>query len=1442
MDGKHTQYIVTPWVICTLIVGIALSLYVSYRVQSDNALRIEQSVKAASDRIMDDVVSRIRLYQYGLRGARGAVITAGQAEVSRDAFRRYSLTRDIDEEFPGARGFGFIRRVPFDQETRFTAVARQEGRTNFEVKTLFSDFSERYIIQYIEPELTNQEAIGFDIATEKNRREAATASLYSGEVRLTGPITLVQASGKPQQSFLILMPIYSGGSTPTSQAERIKTGFGWSFAPLLMEDVLKGLAIDPEKVRFSLLDITNRNEQVLFYDSGTFIESQYDYKQSTWIFGRQWQSTFSVSPTFITELHLPDPILFLVQGLILSMMATLLVVAVHIGMARKREVVAYQSKIAAIVEGSADGIFSKNLKGEITSWNKGAETIFGYTEQEVIGKTVLDLLVPDSLKTENESSIAQVKQSKQALSLETRRTTKFGTQVPVSVMFSPIFGANNKVTGISQSVRDISQQKKTEAQIQQLNTNLENQVKERTVELEELNLLLNEVLYASSEVSIIATDTKGNIKLFNRGAEKMLQYSAKDVIGKVSPASFHCEAEIEQHRKRIYEETGKVISSSINVLAFNALRHDYDCQEWRYVDKHGHSRPVSLVITPMKNADQDVIGFLGIAMDISEQKNNQHALTYARDQLLMAADVARLGIWSYDIETRCLEWNDLMFDLYQYPKEKRETGLVYDDWIDRVHPEDKEIAAAALKNALAGEACFDIVFRLVLPDGGVRFILASAFLRKSIEGKLTKVMGINRDITQERELESWLRKAKEEADAASAAKSSFLANMSHEIRTPMNAILGMLHLVNRTPLTPQQSDYISKAHISAQSLLGLINDVLDFSKVDAGKLELENAPFDVSSLLSELSTVLSAGLTEKDVELIFDIDQALPACLLGDRLRLLQVLMNLLSNAIKFTSKGNVVLQIKQTHLQNNVASLRVSVKDTGIGIAAEQLESIFDVFSQAESSTTRRFGGSGLGLVICRRFVALMGGTLEVESTLGVGSHFYFHIDLPVAAFQSEEESTLGLRKSIKVLVVDSHLATQAMLVRMAKRLGWKCDRSESIAQAIVLLRQAAKNEQWYDVVLLDDKLIDFDGQQSIDQLRGTFHSHDKANLVVLSNRRNSASLQSNPTSWHGISDHLFKPITLSRLSESVYQSLSTVSARTASSHGVLERPEKDVGRLRDVSILLVEDNEFNQQIASELLIAEGAQVTLAKSGLEGVSTVFAQGEKAFDVVLMDVQMPGMDGLEATRQIRQAKQFDVLPILAMTANVSPADRAMCLDAGMNDHIGKPLDIEQMNQCILNALRFSKERPLKEALDHKEPQSTGSQNRTEDAFNTLRCEAPDSMLERLGNSVELFDAVIEAFTEESRSLVEALNQSITAEDFSNVKEHLHSLKGASLTAGLVGVSEQLAQWGSKLKTAQTDNEKKQGVAEVSVELFDYDLQTQIDNDLAFITEQVRKAL
>lgn len=1251
----------SQWVLATLLVGLCLTILVTEQIKTNNEVFITKAVQQASDQAVKTVNDRIRLYQYGLRGARGAILTAGEYSLSRRVFMRYSLSRDTDQEFPGARGFGFIRRVqPFEVD-RFVARAQQDGWLDFHIKELAPNSGERYVIQYIEPVARNLQAVGLDIASEVNRRSAAKAAIETGKVHLTGPITLVQATGNPQQSFLILMPIYNSGSVPSTLQDRQDRAFGWSYAPLLMQEVMADLGLDTNQVHLELFDITDPGKRERFYNSD-FSQPHGLYRQTKVlsIYGRSWESQFSVYPSFIENLNLPKPRDIFAIGVLISFLSAALLGVFGVSRQHRKEVISQQAKIAAIVESSSDGIIGITLEGIITSWNQGAEKIFGYPQSEVLGESVYQLLIPEAFYKEERKLFERIKKGEEVSHFDTLRKVKGGGKVAVSVAISPIYGSSGYVVGASKSIRDISLQKAAEAKIHELNSTLETQVKERTSELQKLNLVLNDVLNASSEIAIIATDINGTISLFNSGAQRMLKYTADEVVGHLTPVHFHLPEELAQLRDSLSDNIQETIDSDSASLFYHALHQESDSREWTYIDKYGKQLDVSVVITPMHDNKGAVIGFLNMAIDITKQKKANAEIVSVRDQLLMAANVAQLGIWTWNVKTDELEWNDMMFQIYQQPLSLNQEGLMYQHWVERLHIDDKIFFEEVLQEAIVGGGKIDHMFRIVLPEQRVRYIQARAYMERDRQGNVIAVTGINRDITQEYELETWLRRAKEEADAASLSKSEFLANMSHEIRTPMNAVLGMLQLVQRTALDSQQEDYITKAHVAATSLLSLINDILDYSKVDAGKLEIEHAPFEMKKLISQLDTLLSGLVINKNVTLRYEIDNNIPDYLVGDHLRLLQVLTNLCSNALKFTLEGSVDIVISQISARADAAYLQFSVRDTGIGIDISQKESIFEVFSQAESSTARRFGGSGLGLVISRRLVRLMGGELMVESVLGEGSHFYFSLALP------------------------------------------KVDEKESKA---------------------------------------------------------------------------------------IHQRLSAV-ASLVGTH-----------RLQGMSLLVVEDNALNRQVAKELLEAEGARVTMAEGGEEGVAMLDEAGAKAFDLVLMDMQMPNVDGLEATRRIRRDVRFTQLPIVAMTANVSKADQAACLHAGMNDHLGKPLDIELMIAVIRkNVGCLGAENPpelhLQETPNEPSCQTVETQDRVEDSR---------SILTRFAENRELYQSLRDSFLQETEGLLNTFELALAEGDVTQLQKISHTLKGSTGTMGLKACSDEIAQVEAELKKSTNDN-------------------------------------
>ncbi|WP_439878707.1 CHASE domain-containing protein [Pseudomonas prosekii] len=1383
---KHKFFAWNWGVAITLAVGLGASILGGWALGRMNDQQVQEAITAATEDAAELVLMRLNLYQYGLRGARGAVLTAGEYDISREVFRRYHRTRDLAFEFPGASAFGFIRRVPERDENEFLKHARADGAADFSIHQFSAHAGERYVIQYVQPAEGNQAAIGLDIASETSRREAAQSSIQSGAARITGPITLIQAIGKPQQSFLVLMPIFRGGVTPVTAAEREAAAFGWSYVVLQTEEVLKGLRIENETVHLRLRDITVPGQEKLFYEStddSARGETLRTHQLEREVYGRRWQIELDANSLFIQRLHQVSPKVVLFFGGLLTLLLATLVSVGSVSRQRRRQIFVEQARLASIVESSGDGIIGKTLDGVVTNWNKGAERLFGFAAEEAVGQTLANLIVPAELVTEEAHILARIRAGERIGSFDTQRHHKDRRLIDVSVSISPIYGEGGRVIGASKTLRDISAKKVAEARILELNSNLEEQVAQRTSELRHLNLLLDTVLRSATEVSIIATDLDGVIRVFNKGAEHLLGYDADELVGKDTPALFHVPEEVAARGVELSEEYAQTIDG-FRVLTHKPELEGAETREWTYTRKDGSRFPVTLVVTSMRDADGVLSGYLGIAVDITERKaaekelaaslkttlEQRSELMAVHDQLLMAAEVAELGVWSWTLADNNLQWNDRMFEFYGQPLTLRNNGLSYMHWYSRVHPEDVVAAAAKLNAAVDGTDVYDTIFRVVHPDGQIRFIHAGAQIERSPNGAALRVTGINRDITVQRELESHLLYAKEQADAGSAAKSAFLANMSHEIRTPMNAVLGMLQLVQNTELNGRQLDYVTKAQTAAKSLLGLLNDILDYSKIEAGKLQLDVHPFELEPLMRDLAVVLTGNQGEKEVEVMFDLDSNLPNDLIGDSLRLQQVLINLAGNALKFTLEGQVVVSVEQLKRTENAVSLRIAVSDTGIGISPEQLQRIFEGFTQAEASTSRRFGGTGLGLVICKRLVTLMGGELQVESQQGVGSRFWFDITLDVAPTSLLKSAFAGVDVSLRILVVDDNAMAGELLLRTVHALGWKADRVSGGTQAVDWVKKAQALGEAYDVVLMDWRMSDMDGLSAAQLIHQQGNGAPPPMIIMITAYGREVLADAHQAGDAPFVGFLTKPVTPKQLADAVQRALNGEDQlHSPVSLSTVDRPQ----RLAGLRLLVVEDNMLNRQVADELLTREGAQVTLAEGGLEGVSKVMNEHVR-FDVVLMDIQMPDIDGLEATRRIRSNPRFAALPIVAMTANASNIDRDACLVAGMNDHVGKPIDLEQLVATLLSQ------------SSRKDSQASLTLAQVNTGEGVI--ESRTSTIERFGGDLDLIRKVLCTFGPEMEKQLVRLRDQIQRQDVSGAAFVLHTIKGSSGTMGAKAVS------------------------------------------------------
>lgn len=667
----------------------------------------------------------------------------------------------------------------------------------------------------------------------------------------------------------------------------------------------------------------------------------------------------------------------------------------------------------------------------------------------------------------------------------------------------------------------------------------------------------------------------------------------------------------------------------------------------------------------------------------------QHRLEEREKNLRTSQEIGQIGSYSLDLRSKLFTCSDAMYRLTGFDPELH---VSLHAWLHLIPAQDRRHIMQSVRNMLSATGRFELEYRIRhLKDGETRWLATFGQYYRDAENRLTRLVGVVQDITERKSRETELTKAKELAESANVAKSLFLASMSHEIRTPMNGIIGMTDLMLETQLNRDQQRYLHLIRSSSDTLMRIIDDILDTSKIEAGKLVLEQTEFDMYCVLMEATKSLAIQAEKKKLELIADIDLNLTQQFRGDPTRIRQVLFNIVGNAIKFTKEGEVMIVVRQQKLSDTEAELHFAVTDTGIGIPEDKQKTIFELFSQADNSVTRKYGGTGLGLSISSRLVEMMGGRLWVESEAGVGSTFHFTLRCELTAIPCTMPLPAGEFPASRTLIVDDNARCREFLSQQILQWGSEVSTAASAQEALTQILNAEFAGAPVELLILDTNMPGVSGFTLLEKLKDSgLQRMPLAILLTLS----SSSIEIERYSAFGVRMHIPKPALPFEIRQAIYAVRDKV--QRAEQSGLPVTPVAGGAAQRNYCLLLVEDNAINQQVALRWLSGAGHEVLVAEDGQQALEML---REHTVDLVLMDMQMPVMDGIEATRRIRagEAGQHRAVPIVAMTANVMPADVEACYQAGMNAYISKPIRKEMLFSTVNDILHHAPdaaEKPL----------------------------------------------------------------------------------------------------------------------------------------------------
>ncbi|MBA3699610.1 MAG: PAS domain S-box protein [Planctomycetes bacterium] len=1272
----------------------------------------EARFSTLADDVTNHINERLQNCLDVLWGGRGLFLAS--ESVTHDEFRNYVAALHLDVRHPEIRGIAFVQRVsPVELAGVFDEIRHEVPHADV---SIIPPSAEAYaVVRFIEPLATNHQALGLDLYSRPLRQDALDTARDTGEAQLTAPLSLVQDPGG-STGFLLTVPVYEPGPTPTTVEERRARLRGWVDAPFTSADLLRNLPMLREQTGVQIRDVTDPQVTSLVGEAGLFTATPDDTtatRRFTFA-GRTWEITLRA--VSIHHHGNSRSWMALAIGLVLSVLLTALLTSLQTRRERAESTVARQSmalhhsedRWRTAIETLNDGFWELDLRTGAMLVSRRWQEHLGYQDGEIAPTRDgwRELVHPDERTATAQALADHLAGRTPLLSYDVRMRHRDGTWHWVHV-------------------RGRVRQDDHGLPVQVLGSNSDITVAKRIAE----QLAASEASYRAvvDHLSLVVfrCDTTGRITFLNPSWVDLTGTPIESALGQPLPSFFHPEDRPQAAALFLTHDSTR--RGRIELRVLNRTR----TYRWAEIE--------------LRRLADGGEGFTGTFTDVTRRKLADLSIRASEEKLRSLFELSPLGIALCRMDGSLLQVNQAYCDIIGYTAEEC-LRLTYWDITPQEHEAGEREQLRWLTDA-GRYGPYQKTYRR--KDGRLVPVLLNGILIRDINGTQL-IWSFVEDITPRQAAEDALRHSRDAAESASRAKSEFLATMSHEIRTPMNGIIGMSRLLLGTTLNPEQREFTEIVRSSADNLLNLLNDILDLSKIEAGRLELEAIPFALRSTIDDVVGLMAGRIVERRLECVVDCDPTLEPRVVGDPVRLRQVLLNLVSNAVKFTRAGEVVVRVRC----NGDGRMRFDISDTGIGIAPEVRQGLFTAFSQADSSTTRQYGGTGLGLAICKHLIDLMGGDISLESTPGVGSTFTVLLPLKRTADIAPTDPPLAGA----VVLQHGSPAVREALANLAKYLGLDALTVSAPGDIMPAISELQA------VVVLDGD------QEGAGELVRELTTRQPTIPVVVMTRM--------PPAWDGRPGiiPLAKPVRTSRLADAVAQAQGRPRSVRPAALLTGAPPVR-----RGQTVLVVEDNPINERVAVAMLQRIGFDTVTAHNGVEALRAMErASDDKPFVLVLMDCQMPVMDGYTVTSEWRTRERSGALtghlPIVALTANAFDADRQRCLAIGMDDFLAKPLQVEELMAVLARIL--PKDSP---------PLPDGSEVMTITPPMGSVVVFDPTPLRRLRSATgetSIIGEVAELFRVDATAQLTELHRLAADGDTVRLARAAHKFKGACLTVGL----------------------------------------------------------